>query len=171
MESESIQPFRELEIEPGASAKIRSAGTGKPVDITLKKLNNYEKGILSNVCVSIEKKLKGTYYEVPFNTLMKIACFCATSSKHVGAYSAKVDGAPLVILNSKIITGSIDELAVTVLHEVFHFVTKVEDHSPMSLEEAEHDLICYSLLDVPAPIDHWAFTKFPHLKDKLIDKS
>jgi hypothetical protein len=171
MESESIRSFRDVEFEPGVIIQIRSASTGKPVEITHKKLNNYEKGILSSVCDFIEGKLKGTSFEESIKTLMKKTGFCATSSKQVVAYSGLRKDEPLVILNSKIITGSTDEFAVTVLHELLHFVNVLENHDPNSLEEAKGDLACYDLLGVPVPINHWAFTKFPHLKDKLIDKS
>ena len=100
---------------------------------------------------------------------MRAATFCATSSKHLAAYSGQLNDFPVVILDSKTITGSADEFKVTVLHELLHLVMGVYgDGNPASLEEARHDLVCYGLLGVPVPIGHWAFTKYPQLLNEIL---
>jgi len=166
--SATIRSFRKVKFKSGVAITILSAQTGKPVAITPRSLNNYQKGILSNACDFIEGKLKGTSYEEPIKILMKITGFITTSSNHVGAYAGKLNDEPLVFLNSKTFTGSTDEFAVTVLHELLHFVNEPDDRDPTSLEEARHDIACYGLLGIPISLNHWAFTKHPHLKNELL---
>lgn len=146
---------------------ILSAITGKPVMITIKNLNNYQKEIISKACDFVEEKLKGTEYEEVIGFLMKVTGFCVTNSKHLDALYNKAINGPLVIINSKVITGLDTELAVTILHELLHAVHESDDRDPASLEEARHDLACYGLLGIPVPLSHWAFTKYPFLLDEI----
>ena len=163
----TIRHFRGVELKPGADWVIRSVKTGKPVKITVKNLNNYQREILANTCDVIQEKLKGTEFEKPVETLLAVTGLLVTSSRHVNGYSVMSNDDPLIILNSKTFTGSRDEFTVTVLHELLHFLEESDDRDPASLEEARHDLACYGILNVPVPIGHWAFTKYPQLYDEI----
>ena len=171
MESESIRHFREVNLDPGANLEIRSLRTGKPVKISLKKLNNYQRETLSNTCDVIQEKLKGTEFEKSVQALMCLTAFLVTSSRHVNGYSVKLNEAPLIILNSKTFTGRTDEFRVTVLHELLHFMEVSDDRDPLSLEEAIHDVLCYKLLGVSIPPHHWAWTIYPDLKDEILSNA
>jgi hypothetical protein len=165
MTSESIRT-----IESNGAVKIISGLTGSEVSIVTKRLNKHYKGIVAKACVQIEEKLKGSEYEEAIEITMRATTFCATSSKHLGAYSGQLNDFPIVILNSKTFAGSADDFTVTILHELLHLVLGVYgDESPDSLEEARHDLACYGFLGVPVPLDHWAFTKYPQLLDEIND--
>lgn len=149
METTTTRKFRIVTFKSEPAIPIISGRTGKPVTIKLKQLNNFQKEILTNVFDFIEGKVKGTPLELPIQSLLGLTGFLVTSSNHLGAYSVSMDDAPLVIFNSKTITDSADELAVSVLHELLHFITEPGDGDPASMEEACHDLCCYNLLGVP----------------------
>jgi hypothetical protein len=75
---------------------------------------------------------------------------------------------PIIILNEKLFhTLDLSEFAVTLVHELVHFL---ETHvlketltplEPESIEEARHDFECYRALGIPIPGTHWAFNKHP----------
>jgi hypothetical protein len=168
METELNRQFRGVKIDPGTEIKIWSGKTGDPVTIQLKNLNNYQREILSKACDFILGKLKGGSFEEPVTTLMQITGFCTTTSNHVSAYGGKLVNDHIVVLNSKTFSFTNDEFAVTILHELLHFLEKSDDRNPLSLEEARHDLACYGLLGVRVPLDHWAWTEYPDLKDEIL---
>ncbi len=125
MATVSNRQFREINIEPGAGVAVWSGKTGDPVGIVLKKLNNYQREILSKACDFILGKLKGRSFEEPVATLMETTGFCVTTSNHVGAYSAKLVNDHIVVLNSKTFSFTNDEFAVTILHELLHFCRSI----------------------------------------------
>ncbi len=167
MASKSIRQFHSFDITKGNEVKILSARTGKPVTITLRNMNNYQKELLSKVCDFIEGKLSGTEYGEDISQLMLVTVFCVTSSKHVGGFSVEYKDQPIVIFNSKVITGSFDEFALTVLHELLHFIQPPGNGDPSSIYEARHDIACYGFLGIPIRTDHWAFVKYPELLEQL----
>ena len=158
-------------IESRFPVKITSGRTGKVVEIIIRRLTNHEKEIIAKDCVRIEEKLKGTEYERGIRAAMRVTTFCATSSWHVGGYTVLVEEMPVVIFNSKVITGPDDKFELTLLHELMHTVTEFGDKDPNSLDEAKHNILCYALLGIPIPGDHWMWAKYPDLKDKLLSLS
>ena len=85
-------------------------------------------------------------------------CFLVTSSRHVLAYTSMDDSFPAIVLSTTLFDRHIyseKEFAVTVLHEILHWVMTM-DQAADSKDEALHDLLCYQLLGFEIPADHWA---------------
>jgi hypothetical protein len=167
--SNLMRQLRVVDIEPGVKILIRSGRDGQFVPIRLKVLNNYQKDTLCKALDVIEERLKGSEWEKSISLLSKATAFCVTSTRHLNAYSGKwKEKEPLVVLNGKTFSMSSEEFAVTILHELMHFMHEWDDdRNPQSEFEAEHDFLCYFLLGIPIPGSHWAWKVYPHLKEKM----
>ena len=172
MASATIRAFRQVDINSEQVFKIRSVKTGKPVEVKARSLYENEKVVLSKAFDFIENKLKGSSIEEDIQILMKATGFFITGSPHIGAYSVIREDTPMVFLNKNLFSWSNDEFAVTVLHELLHFINiSGDDKTGDSLEEAMHDFECYRLLGISVPPEHWAWKKYPQLKDELLSDS
>jgi hypothetical protein len=160
-----LRKFKEVRVERGVTLSITSV-FGAPVDIRIRSMVDRERRILSQACNEIVTKIAGTDFELGIRKAMDATAFVSTNSKYVGAYSGWYNEKPVVIFNAQAYNFPQDEFRVTVLHELLHLISPAEDTAADSEDEANHDLLCYELLGVPIPPNHWAFTKYPSIKKK-----
>jgi len=151
--------FKSRSVPGKASANITSV-KGGVATIRIRALKKQERKKLSRTFKTLEKRLPDILLpkltrDFVLQLLQKLLFFGVTTSPDVGiAYSSCDPTCPLIILHKRFFDLAESGRAVTVLHEVLHFVFDSSDEAPASQEEMEHDLFCYQLLGYEVPWDH-----------------
>jgi hypothetical protein len=96
------------------------------------------------------------------------AAFMESKSREVAAYTFANPEKPFILFSSQFFDlVSSEELTVTVLHEILHILNPEDpDRNPISKQEAIQDIMCYVMLGVGIPANHWALAKYPELRPK-----
>ena len=125
----------------------------------------YQKRKLRTTFAFIEQRLTDEEFRNPIRQAIQNATFLTTKSRHVGAQC--LPKRSTIVLNTLAFRSP--EFCVTVLHELLHIVIGMVTVDHESWYEAVHDLATYALLGLPVPSDHWAFHKFPQIREATVD--
>jgi hypothetical protein len=126
-----------------------------------------EKAIQSAL-IFIKAHYRPDVLDVSLNSILDIArfvCFLQTDLPKVGGYQGITNkNICLVIINRELMNSKDPkvkrELAVTILHELLHFLHEEHvDKKGDSEFEAEFDLLCYKALNLHIPASHWAWDR------------
>ena len=169
--------FREVRVSNGTRIKVRGVN-GRLMKIRIRQLTENEKAKLKKglltICDRLQQPNAMGFDEGSICYAMNAAGFLISRHGGINAYTSGDPEHPFIIFNERsIIWEDPKELAVTLLHELWHMLDTLgafdgelsqADRLANSKYEAIHDLLCYQMLDFGVPSDHWAFKSFPELK-------
>ncbi len=157
--------FKEFE-NPPKEVTIRG-WDGNSVTVRVKPLSGRGQNTVLWALDQIKTRYQPEVFDVPIDMIMGAAAhtgFLESKSLPVGAYSWGNDtDNMLIVFAEKLLLptneNSKQKFAVTLLHELMHFLLDEPDFTLDDAFEARLDLDCYRALGFPIPADHWGLRK------------